>query len=492
MTRKRSDSPAHAPASVVLPPDAHADVGMPPGSPPLFDSNAVGQLLCFEAAIVWPGDVKPVDIRIERGWPTRDGTFVVEWSFGLGDGLRHALFGVPSISGKDASSTPGGDGAPSARAIVTPQGIRGVLVHVPRWGVRIHSPDCDPDMPHLARCLDEREMAGRLAPYWPEDDEAGSSSDHHVECRPLGYRAGRRAAIAYESSAPTRPPRRIVGKTYRDTRGERLLRLHVALNEQVCLSSNGRVRVATPLGLLPDLRMVLFAWSDGRQVKAGCRSPADEVLAAVDALAVLHRVSIDGLPDFTVADECAVIDRWCGSLDCVAPRLAAIARSLSDPLHRAAEEVDTNQCCTLHRDFYECQLAYTPEVTTLLDLDTLARGNPSVDLGNMLAHLLLATLQSAPSPDGFSSLAAGVVRRYVEERGALDRYAFAFYWASALFRVGAVHSMRTTTKAYAPSLWRLSAELLRSIGFPPDLPAPTFESEAATPDLHPVIRELQS
>lgn len=486
MTRKRRDSPAHAHASVVLPPDAHAGVGRPPGSSPLFDPNAVGQLLCFEAAIAWPGDVKPVDIRIERGWPSRDGTFVVEWSFGLGDGLRHALFGVPSISGKDASSTPGRDGVPSARAIVTPQGIRGVLVHVPRWGVRIHSPDCDPDMPHLARCLDEREMAGRLAPYWPENDEAGSSSDHHVECRPLGYRAGRRAAIAYESSAPTRrsmatqawtmppPPRRIVGKTYHDTRGEQLLRLHVAINEQVCLSSNGRVRVATPLGLLPDLRMVLFAWSDGRQVKAGCRSPTDEVLAAVDALAVLHRVSIDGLPDFTVADECAVIDRWCGSLDCVAPRLAAIARSLSDPLHRAAEEVDTHpQRCTLHRDFYECQLAYTPEVTTLLDLDTLARGNPSVDLGNMLAHLLLATLQSAPSPDGFSSLAAGVVRRYVEERGALDRYAFFILLGVGTFpcRCGAfnahydesVRAIVMAPQCRAASKHRVSAGLTRPI-----------------------------
>lgn len=103
---------------------------------------------------------------------------------------------------------------------------------MPRWGLRIHSLDRDPAMPHLARCLDEHEMAERLLPLWKGRNEGHGDGLRGVECRPLSYRAGRRAAISYRSRASNEAADRFVGKTYFDGRGKRLLRLHDELDRR--------------------------------------------------------------------------------------------------------------------------------------------------------------------------------------------------------------------------------------------------------------------
>lgn len=424
----------------------------------LLDVNEVGRILRADGGIGWPHGQEPGNIRIERAWPTHGKRFVVEWSFDLGPGPRYVLFGTPSTG---ANSDPG---STTDHPTVTADGVRGVLVHVPRWDVRIHSPDQDPDLPHLARCLDERAMAERLAPYWNNDHKRHDGDGWDVECRLLSYRSARRATLGLRRLNANQPGGSLIGKTYRDERGEFLLQLHDQLNRQLASSTKGRVRVPRPVGYLTDLRMALFGWARGEESGDGWVSLCDRAVLAADALAALHAESIEGLDDFSCADECAVIRRWHEALGRVDDRLFETTQPLLDALLRGAESMRMDDACTVHRDFYERQLIYDGKTMTILDLDTLARGEPCIDVGNLLAHLFLGALRAERSVREYPPVARLVLRRYVAQRGPVDRRTLAFYLASALFRLGAVHVLRTTTSAHAPSLWRLADELLAESG----------------------------
>lgn len=79
-----------------------------------------------------------------------------------------------------------------------------------------------------------------------------------------------------------------------------------------------------------------------------------------------------------MADEVAVIDR--------APDVPD-TRALADHLGRAARALSPGPVCGIHRDFYPDQVLIDGDRVWLLDLDLYADGDPTIDLGNMLAHL---------------------------------------------------------------------------------------------------------
>jgi hypothetical protein len=368
-------------------------------------------------------------VRVERCWPGRRGEFVFEWSFTLGRARRHTLFGlIPA-------SPPAVDDEEVRTTAMVRGGLSGVCRYLPDWKLLLHSPDCDPAMPQLAECLDARTMADRLRPLWGPRRNLRATSAAAVECRALGYRSGKRAVIVYRLLGSRRFSERLLGKTFRGGRAERLAEIHRQLSEQLASYSRDRVHVPLPAGCLPDLRMTLFSWAGGKRAAGTMMESGDGAFAAVDVLAALHRASLDDVPAFSVADERGIVDHWHAALRRVAPSSAAATRALRDRLRRIAGTVEPTPQCTIHRDFYERQLIVGRRTTTLLDLDTLAQGSPTVDLGNLLAHAYLAVLDTGRSRRRYDLFARELVTRYEQQMGPVDRRALAFFWATALFRV---------------------------------------------------------
>lgn len=454
----------------------------------LLDPVAVGRWLA-DAGLDWPDGATPSEVQIERVWPARGNGLAFEWSFTLGGAKRWSLFGRVGSQGWSGSD------APSNRVALTPDGIRGVQTLVTSGAVRIHTPDLDPDLPQLGRCLDGSEMADALRPHLFGSSSAGPVRTSRIRARLLSYRAGRRAAIAYQAPRAVGAGHRLLGKTYRDGRGETMLRRLATLGPQLETASNGRVRVPAPIAYLPEQRMLLFSWCEGAAGRSVSERPARILRSApagMDALAALHRVPTDGLAAFSVADELAVVDRWDAALQVCDHEWSDAARTVAASLHGAARDVQVNSECTIHRDFYERQYVVGREATTLLDLDTLARGDAAVDIGNFLAHLWLAALVSGEPTAGFSAQAGRLIRRYLASGGSLDRSSLRFYWASALFRVGAVHAFRSATREHAPAMWRLAAAVLEPPGTGRDIGCVHVKAEGITSgDPGLVLRETQ-
>ncbi len=115
----------------------------------LLDVKQVTGLLHSLLPRDWPGPAS--DVAIERCWPSADDGFIVQWSFSLGSDRRYSLYARSTHEAPAAEE----DASTTRRPAVTEWGLRGVLNYLPQHRLMVHTPDCDPAMPHLAKCLDE-------------------------------------------------------------------------------------------------------------------------------------------------------------------------------------------------------------------------------------------------------------------------------------------------------------------------------------------------
>ncbi|MEK6797798.1 MAG: hypothetical protein AABZ12_02405 [Planctomycetota bacterium] len=419
----------------------------------LLNEQSAERILGEDLGIAW-GDAQPKEIRIERAWRRREGGFAIEWSFGLG----RARFSVSVATSAELDRWGEENGADGHRTPkLEPWGLGGLHVWMPDRSACVFTPDRDPQLAQLGDCLSSTRMGQYLDIRTPEADGQAQRSD--VYCHLMGYRAGRRAAIAYTVDGGNPSERRLLGKAFYDDRAERLLSLHERVGAALAEGSNRRVRVPRPVKVLRDFQMVLFAWEDGRRKPRGFSAQTEFFAAGAAALGVLHNVNLPGLPRFGMSEELCIADHWREALETAFPFDAEAVGEIADRLHVCAAQVELGPDVTLHRDFYEKQFLVRGGTVTLLDLDTLASGPAEVDLGNLLAHATLLALQHEAGIDEFSRLCRSCIEGYEDGGGRARGKALALFTATALLRIGGVHRFRTASRRFTGALWRVAAEL---------------------------------
>lgn len=70
------------------------------------------------------------------------------------------------------------------------------------------------------------------------------------------------------------------------------------------------------------------------------------------------------------------------------------------------------QATCIHGDFYDKQIMYSPERTTLLDYDNVAAGDAAQDVGNFVAHMSLRALQGTTDKENIEHGMDAFVRAY--------------------------------------------------------------------------------
>ena len=85
------------------------------------------------------------------------------------------------------------------------------------------------------------------------------------------------------------------------------------------------------------------------------------------------------------------------------------------------------------------------------------------DLGNLLAHLFFASLMRRRPPADFDELTRHVVGRYQEQAGPVPLRELGFFSTTALFRIVAIHALRTATRRHATTMWALAERVLTSM-----------------------------
>lgn len=159
--------------------------------------------------------------------------------------------------------------------------------------------------------------------------------------------------------------------------------------------------------------------------------------------------------------EAAVVDVWARHAAALLPGEAADALgAASATLAGCLVDEPRGPLVLAHRDLHDKQILVSDRGLALLDLDTAARAEAALDLGNLRAHLRLRVAQGL-LPAGSAAVATSAVDRAAERAGvAPDR--LELYDRAASLRLACLYLFRPpwrelSLRSLAPTLERILA-----------------------------------
>lgn len=289
----------------------------------------------------------------------------------------------------------------------------------------------DPAMPWLGRALDPLEAGHELAAACPALRDRPPPASISI----MRYRPGRRCLIRYRF-----PDGRgdVIGKaTLKGVHRRSLaVQTHLFANGFAATAADG-IAVPEPLGAVPALGLWLQRAVGGRPLQAMLRHTEATAAAARagEALAKLHRSPPAPGRPWSIADELAVLEaRLCRLAD-DRPDLACRAESLLAACRAAAEHLPEGAPRGIHRDFYPEQVLIDGRSLHLVDLDLYALGDPALDAGNFVAHLIEAAIREMGEATALDPLRRSFLSRFLALSPAVDPRAVAIYTLLSLARL---------------------------------------------------------
>jgi len=282
---------------------------------------------------------------------------------------------------------------------------------------------------------------------------------------------GRRRVVRYDVEACVADVPRVhryqwVGKFY--DRDEDALRVAAVLRELAVTACGGGAGVVVPSVIAYDApgRVLLLTYESGKSLTSAIAREGSVVLAGVGrALAVLHAapISLDAMTSPAVA------------LDHLRPKLAELCARFPGEAARLRDEgLELDRAVPpappapafLHGDLGTAQLLWNAGAIIVLDFDDCTRGDPALDLGNLLTQLRRLTLRKPGKLPDLASLKGGILdayQRYAPHDPGLARRV-AWYERVALLEK--IHSL-TFDRARRPeaeAIRRRQVEAIRLLG----------------------------
>ena len=304
--------------------------------------------------------------------------------------------------------------------------LAGQVVAVPDAGVLLQHAGADRRMPALAGLAAKGEL--------------------------LVHRPERRAVVHLDDAGGDR-----YAKVVRPGRLERLV------SAGALAEASGAFATPRLLDTDDDAGVTVSAALPGRSLFELLDSPrlAPAMSAAGAALAAFHGTEVAEvtLPRHTAADEIAVVTTWLGHCRTFAPDAAEAVAPHLETLRQAMGRGPTTSLALAHRDCYDKQLLDTGDgCPGMVDVDTLALAEPSLDLANVLVHLELRVAQGMLDENRGQEAAAALVAGYRPDAAVRERVA-AYATASRL-RLACLYALRPA--------WRgLISSLLERVAAPP-------------------------
>lgn len=269
------------------------------------------------------------------------------------------------------------------------------------------------------------------------------------------HRPGRRLTVRYVVEARRQGGRPCVqtlyGKLYRRRTGERIYR---ALSFLRSVAPPG-LRFPEPIGYHPRRRFLLLGALEGLPLdNLLCRPQPHVHLSALGCgLTALHGLSVGNLP---IAESGGVVFRSHDALaetEVLKGAGEQMAReSLPAGLKDRFCEIHGRVCeglsrsrwlrtgatrCIIHRDLYPEQVIVFGRQIGLVDLDEASLGEPELDVGNFIAHLMLTDLQQLGTVGPAFFLAQIFLGAYCG-RSPISESRLAAYTASSLLRLASL------------------------------------------------------
>ena len=315
----------------------------------------------------------------------------------------------------------------------------------------------DEALPMLSRALDPDIAARSLGAF--STQLAGKDGTLRLQqIRVVRHRPGRRALVHYTLRAEGPDAHEGVVSLFGKMRARGLDRATFSLNTALwqdgfgVLSRDGVV-VPEPIGVWPQARMWLQRQASGEiatEVLRGCNG-VQVARRIAHALAKLHREGPVPNRRHMLADELALLHDRVPRVGDTHPHLASRVDRVLEACDELAATLARTRLRPLHRDFYPGNVLVSDRHITLLDLDLYALGDPALDAGNFIAHLIEQGLREPGEAAAFMGPIRAFEDTFTQLEGADIRTAIWAYTTFTLVRhlyiSTRIESRRTSTEA---------------------------------------------
>jgi len=272
------------------------------------------------------------------------------------------------------------------------------------------------------------------------------------------HKPGRRAIVEYRVNRPEGPgsgPLAVLGKVRVRRYGKSgLRRLRSFRDAGFSPTATDGIAVPEPLGHIPEFRMWLQRKVPGTTL-TGVLATDGGVAAARRAAEVAHKVHRAGVPtDDThdLADEVAILRRHLPSVVQWWPDLAGRVSRLLDACDRRVAGARPGPPCGVHRDFYGDQVLVDGPRAWLLDLDLYCLGDPALDAGNFLGHVVELAIRSADEAPALAAAESAMRDRFLELHGRGSAPMVDLYTDLTLARHVYLSAVRPARRPYTPAI----------------------------------------
>lgn len=236
------------------------------------------------------------------------------------------------------------------------------------------------------------------------------------------HKAGRRSLFELQArfidDAGRQEPVRLFGKVRNKGVDEKTFVLneflyHNGFNEH----SEDWISIPQPVALVPEVHMSLYRKAEGQPVITKFKTDEWEFYARqiVRAAYKLNQSQCVLSKQHSIDDELTILDQRMSYLFHEFPSWVNRLLYLKFQYKTLAQRLPMVKPLPIHRDYYHDQVICDRKRIYLLDLDTCSMGDPALDIGNFLGHLV----EHAVRHQEFSQLYPAIEQVVIDEFGAL-------------------------------------------------------------------------
>lgn len=218
-----------------------------------------------------------------------------------------------------------------------------------------------------------------------------------------------------------------------------------------------QISVPPPIAHIKPLRLNLqrkVAGTEATQLLAGARGV--ELARRIAAAAYkIHRADIAPRHRHGMADELRILY---ARLDDVARQRPAWHLPLARLKHSAGRigmALASMHVCGIHRDFYADQIIVGDERLWLLDFDLYCMGDPGLDIGNFVGHIIEQSLRISGDPTTLRDIENALIEQYAAFAGDKVRPAIRVYTLLTLMRHIYLSTQHEERRPYTEALLAL-------------------------------------
>jgi Ser/Thr protein kinase RdoA (MazF antagonist) len=321
----------------------------------------------------------------------------------------------------------------------------------------------DPAMPWLADALDPSRVESALR----STSIDGGEPDWRIRsARLVRHKPGRRALIEYRGEHDGAPIV-LLGKSR--ARGVDAATVEVSwrLREAGLRAGTASgVVVPRPVAVLPELGMWLQERVDGVPALTALEGEDGVEIARriADALHTLHCTGVPSRRAHGVDDELGTLRDRLGLLAAERPQWRERLERLLDASVAVARSMDPSEPTGVHRDFYHDQVLIAGDSVVIVDLDLYASGDPALDVGNFLGHLVEWSVRTRCDAEGMRDVREAFEDRYVERAGENHRERIRIYETLTLVRHVQLSTLFADRSHRTGDLLELCEERLAAVG----------------------------